>query len=75
MRRLDAGRALKDELEELRAEEPHGARRQAVGAVIVFRVVADRLEVRPEYERRAVDKEDVIALLDGAVGAVHGSSG
>ncbi len=50
MRRLDAGRALQDELEKLRAEQPHRARRQAVGAVIVFRIVPDRLEIGAEDE-------------------------
>ena len=41
MRWLDAGRALADELEELGAEEPHGAGRQAVGPVIVLRILSN----------------------------------
>ena len=73
--RLEPCRALADELEQLCAEQPHRSGRQAVGAVIVFRIVADGLKIRPKDEGRAIDKEDVIALLNGAVRAVHGWSG
>ena len=71
MGRLDARRALADELQKLGAEQPHRAGRQAVGAVIIFRVLPDRLEIGAKDEGRAVDEEDVIAGFHGAMMQGH----
>ena len=63
--RPDADGALADELIELGAEEAQGAGGQAVGAVIVFGVLVDRLEIGAEDEGRAIDQKDVVAGLEG----------
>ena len=62
--------ALAHELQDLRAEKPYGARRQPIGAVVVFRVLPDRLEKGAKDEGRAVDEKDVAS---GANGFVHGA--
>ena len=64
MRGLDPRRALADELQELGAEQPHRAGRQPVGAVVIFRILPDRLEIGAKDERRAVDQEDMAAGAD-----------
>ena len=75
MRRLDAERAVAHELEQLDAEQPHRADRQAVGARIVLAVLVDRLEVGAEHEGGAVDQEDVVAGADAGRGAVGRRAG
>ena len=51
MRRDDPRRAFADELEQFGAEQPHRAGRQAVRAIVIFCVLADRLEIGAEDER------------------------
>ncbi len=65
MRRLDARRALAHELQELGRKQPHGADRQAVGAVIVFLILADRLEIGAKDEGGAVDEKEMVAGAEG----------
>ena len=66
--RHDPDRALADELVELGGEQPHRAGRHAVGAVVVFRVLVDRLEIGAEDEGRPVDQENMVAGTDRAEG-------
>src|SRR3981081_3829704 len=66
MGRLDPRRAIAHELEKLGAEKTHRSGRQSVGAVIIFRVLPDRLEIRAKDERRAVNQENMVAGLDWA---------
>ena len=66
--------AVAHELKHLRREQAHRAGRQFVGAVIVFLVLADRLEIGAKDEVRRVDEEDVVAGGDGAVMG-HGLDG
>ncbi len=66
MGRLDPRRAIAHELEKLGAEEPHRSGRQTVGAVIIFRELVDRLEIRAKDERRSVNQENMVAGLDWA---------
>jgi hypothetical protein len=73
MRRLDAGGPFADELKELRREQAHRAGRQLIGAVIVFRILADRLKIGAEDEGRSVDEKDVISGLYRAM--VKGMTG
>ena len=49
--RHNAGRAFPDELEQLGAEQADRARRQPVGAVVVFGVLPDRLENKRGTQR------------------------
>src|SRR5690606_19307874 len=74
MGRGDADRALADELEQLGAEQAHGAGGQAVRAVVVFPVLVHGLEIGAEDEGRAVDEEDVVPRLQGT-GDVDGNGG
>ena len=74
MRRRDPRRAVAQELQHLGREQPHRADRQAVGAVVVFLILPDRLEIGAEDERRAVDEKNVIAGADGTMGLGHGPS-
>ena len=73
MGRLDAGRAVLDELQHLGREQPDRADRQAVGAIVVLLVLPDRLKIGAEHERRAVDEEDMVAGADRTVGLGHGT--
>ena len=66
MRRLDARRAVADELQQLGRKQPNRADRQAVGAVIIFLILADRLEIGAKDEGRAVDEKNMVAGTDGA---------
>src|ERR1700730_18437465 len=66
MGRLDPRRAIAQELEKLGAEEAHRSGRQTVGAVIIFRELVDRLEIRAKDERRSVNQENMVSGLDGA---------
>jgi hypothetical protein len=68
MRRLDPRRAVAQELQHLGREQPDRADRQLVGAVVVFRILADRLEIGAENERRAVDQKNMVAGADRTVG-------
>ena len=72
MRRRDPRRAVAQELQHLGREQPHRADRQPVGAVIVFLILPDRLEIGAEDEGRAVDEKDVVAGADGT-GLGHGA--
>jgi hypothetical protein len=71
MGRLDPRRAIAHELEKLGAEESHRSGRQTVGAVIIFRELVDRLEIRAKDERRSVNQENMVARLDWAVYRGH----
>ena len=71
MRRRDPRRAVAQELQHLGRKQPHRADRQPVGAVVVFLILPDRLEIGAEDERRAVDEKDVIAGADGTMGLGH----
>ena len=51
----------------LAANSRDRADRQPVGAIIVLRILPDRLEIGAKDERRAVDEKDVIAGTDGAI--------
>src|ERR1700737_1664397 len=66
MGRLDSRRTIAHELEKLGAEESHRSGRQTVGAVIIFRELVDRLEIRAKDKRRSVNQENVVAGLDWA---------
>jgi hypothetical protein len=66
MSRFDPRRTIAHELEKLGAEESHRSGRQTVGAVIIFRELVDRLEIRAKDERRPVNQENVVAGLDWA---------
>ena len=59
---------------QLGAEQPHRAGRQAVGAVIIFRVLPDRLEIGAKDEGRAVDEKDMAAGADGFMREGHRAS-
>ncbi len=72
MGRRHAGRALAHELQQLRAKEPHRARRQAVRTIIISCVLPDRLEIGAKDEGRAVDEKDMAAGADGCVRGGHG---
>jgi hypothetical protein len=61
-------------LQYLGREQPDGADRQPVGAVIVLLILPDRLEIGSEDERRAIDEKDMVARTDGTVGLGHGAS-
>ena len=64
--RDDARRAVANELEELGEEQPHRARRQAVGGTsVVFRVLVQRLMVGAEDERARVDEDEPGAGTEG----------
>jgi hypothetical protein len=71
MRRLNARGTIPDELKQLGAEEPHRASGQLVGAIIIFRVLPDRLEIGAKDKGRSVDKKDVIASLNRTVTEAH----
>src|ERR1700730_10844125 len=71
MGRLDPRRAIAHELEKPAAEESYCSGRQTVGAVIIFRVLPDRLEVREKDERRSVNQENMVAGLDWAFTRGH----
>jgi hypothetical protein len=66
MGRLDPRRAIAHELEKLGAEEADRSGRQTVGAVIIFRELIDRLEIRAKDERGAVNQENMVAGFDWA---------
>ena len=62
MGRLHADGALAEELQDLRAEQAHGAGRQPVRrAHIVFPVLVHGLEIGAEDEGRPVDEENLVA--------------
>ena len=66
MGRLDPGRAVADELQQLGAEQANGAGRQPVVAEIIFLVLPDRLEKGAKDEVRAIDEKDMVAGGEGA---------
>ena len=71
MGRLDAGRAVAHELQQLGGEQANRADRQPVGTVIVFLILADRLEIGAKDEGRAVDQKNMVAGADRTVGLGH----
>jgi hypothetical protein len=71
MGRLDPRRAIAHELEKLGAEKAHRSGRQTVGAVIIFRVLPDRLEIRAKDERGSVNQENMVAGSDWAFNRGH----
>ena len=72
MGRLEARRPVANELQHLGREQPHGAGGQAIGPVVVFLVLADRLIIGAEDKRRAVDEKNMVAGTDRTVGLGHG---
>src|SRR5580704_7700265 len=66
MGRFDPRRAISYELEKLGAEESHRSGRQTVGAVIIFRELVDRLEIRAKDKRRSVNQKNMVAGLNWA---------
>src|ERR1700736_312716 len=71
MGRLDPRRAIAHELEKLGAEESHRSGRQAVGTVIIFRELIDRLEIRAKDERGSVNQKNMVAGSDWATYRRH----
>ena len=65
-------RAVAQELQHLGREQPDRADRQLVGAIVVLLVLADRLEIGAEDERRAVDQKNMVAGADGTSELGHG---
>ena len=71
MGRLDPRRAVAHELKELGAKQPHRSGRQPVGAVIIFRILADRLKIGAKNEGGPVDQENMISGADWVCNRGH----
>ena len=74
MRRLDARRAIAHELQQLGREQAHRADGQTIGAVIVFLILTDRLEIGAKDEGGAVDEKKMVAGAHRAEIFSHGRS-
>ena len=69
------GGAVANELQQLGAKQPHSAGRQAVGSIIIFRVLSNRLKISAKDEGRAVDEKDVASGPNRLVRQSHSDHG
>ena len=53
---------------------PHSAGRQTIGAIIIFRVLADRLKIGAKNEGRAIDEKNMAAGANGLMRRSHDAS-